>query len=287
MPQNTRVSPSEHPVLLAYKSAEQEISKRLTEIECSLVSNNMHQLAEKGRELGILQRDHFKLYTRYLNKLPSVRHKEEKITLTQSYGAIQEEIQKVNQKIYEQVASQAASFSTRAQFLQLPQPWQLYEAVNKLTQYLDSMEQYGNRLKGGDEENTADKIISLAQALKDLVNTQFELDHDALKKMPKNQEEFKNRFINNFQTKLHSLDAEITQHSSSWQNEKWKVIVANIAFAVTGLGALVLLYKALGAHHSKEGLKYKSALLFARTEVEQQVSDIEQVVEDITRYLPK
>lgn len=281
MPKNT-VSSKEHPTVKAYLEAEKVITSELTALSAKLIQQtSLLEVTEIGQRLWSLQSQLFKLYTRYYNKLPSITQQDEKIAISESYLQSQQQIQQINTKIYELISPKATALITRAQFLKLPQPWQLYDSVQNLMLHLDSMETYAEQLGP-----LGNKKVLLTQQLKDLVTERFEFEEQTLKKMPKNQSEF-NVFMRHFQTMLHSLDDEKSKHSTRWQNVEWQVKAANIAVAFTGLGALALLYRALHAVNSPQGANYKSVLFFAKTKEEEQVAEVDKDLEDISRYLPK
>ena len=107
--------------------------------------------------------------------------------------------------------------------------------LNELSQRIDDMFAYGLFLLSGDEEKAL-TVFVLALNLKKSLKTFFE---KPIEEQVAQQQQFKVEF----KRLLHSQDRELIKHRAFW-----KVIVANIAIAFTGVGLF-----ALGAYYLATG----------------------------------
>jgi len=131
--------------------------------------------------------------------------------------------------------------------------WNGPRELNQLNQHLDQMIAYGVYLISRDVEKGKTALLLGLDLKKDL-KTFFEEGGVG-------DQENVTRFKESFVRKLHSKDKEMSAH-----REQWKVILANIAIAFTGVGLF-----ALGINYALTGQCF-----FATTKREQLVENIEE-----------
>ncbi len=129
------------------------------------------------------------------------------------------------------------------------------------------MNQYGQSLKSNHKQKGV-AVIALADKLQDKICSfvknieHFEPPIEAL-------EQFKTDFI----ALLHSEDKVMNAHSRIW-----KPIVANILIALSGVGLLAIIAKAVThviTAKRKEDISFNRAFFFARTHSQQNIDNVE------------
>lgn len=138
--------------------------------------------------------------------------------------------------------------------------WRAPRELSLLIKRLEEMHHYGQRLKDSAPAKS-DAVISLAVKLYDDLKNHYQSDSHLVRKAHKD-------FEFNFKQTLHSQDDMMDEH-----RKYWKVVVANIALALTVIGALAVGISLLVRGHG----------FFNETQSQRMVTDLH---EEINKCIP-
>ncbi|WP_176713853.1 hypothetical protein, partial [Legionella jamestowniensis] len=134
--------------------------------------------------------------------------------------------------------------------------WSGPEELHLLTHAIDEMFTHGLVVLNSDYEK-GKEAMALAFSLKKELKAFFELE-------PHEREAGKKQFKDSFLKTLHSKDEIMSSHRT-----RWKMIIANIAIAFTGIGLF-----ALGIHYFRSGHAF-----FAKTKRQEYMDNVENAYE--------
>ena len=137
------------------------------------------------------------------------------------------------------------------------------KAVVNLYLSIKQMECYGNTLCAHDRQ-AGETAKALAQELHQEVNAFFN-------NATPNNKPFDYKFILKFTRLLHSQDHIMNIHRATW-----KPILANILFALTGIGMLAIAIRSYKTFISSNSYTWNDCLFFGRTNREKQIAHIEK-----------